>query len=284
MNIIIITTPNALKNQAKNHIQTIIKANQALMVLKESNTGIGILLGVAGSYSGAWLEAVPVASLGTRLDDEAVRIAVGVRLGSAICEAHACRCSGRVHRNGLHGLDCSKSAGRFARHSELNSIIHKSLSAVNRPSILEPPGMTRHDGRRPDGLTLFPWHSGKPLVWDVTCVSTLAASNVDSSQRYPGAAATEAEERKVVKYADLGESHCFVPLGFETMGHWGKSTVEFIRKLGRELYQTTGEPRSTTFLKQRLSIAIQRGNCAAIRGTVPVGSGMSEIFNLPFVN
>ena len=114
------------------------------------------LLGVAGSYSGAWLEAVPVASLGTRLDDEAVRIAVGIRLGSAICEAHACRCSGRVHSNGLHGLDCSKSAGRFARHSELNSIIHKSLSAVNRPSILEPPGMTRHDGRRPDGLPLFP--------------------------------------------------------------------------------------------------------------------------------
>ena len=37
---IIITTPNALKNQAKYEIQTIIKANQALMVLRESNTDI----------------------------------------------------------------------------------------------------------------------------------------------------------------------------------------------------------------------------------------------------
>ena len=141
--------------------------------------------------------------------------------------------------------------------------------------------MTRNDGRRPDALTMFPWHSGKPLVWDVTCVSTLASSNINASQWNPGAAASVTEHRKRVKYLYLDEDYHFTPLGFKTMGHWGKSTVAFISKLGKELSQTTGEPRSTAFLKQRLSIAIQRGNCAAIRGTVVEGPGMSEIFNLP---
>ena len=85
-----------------------------------------------------------------------------------------------------------------------------------------------------------------------------------------------------MKYEDLSGDYHFVPLGFETMGHWGKSTVDFIRELGAKLANSTGEARSTAFLKQRLSIAIQRGNAAAVRGTVPVGQAMTEIFQLPF--
>ena len=220
--------------------------------------------------------------MGTKLDDESVRIAVSLRLGSRVCIPHNCKCSAAVQSNGLHGLDCSKSAGRHARHSELNMVIHRSLTSLNQPSLLEPAGMAREDGRRPDGMTLFPWHRGKSLVWDATCVSTLAASNVNLSQREPGAAASKAEEAKRVKYSDLSQDYYFVPLGFETMGHWGSGAVDFIRELGAKLTNVTGEPRATSFLKQRLSIAIQRGNAAAVRGTVPEGQAMFEIFQLPF--
>ena len=67
------------------------------------------------------------------------------------------------------------------------------------------------------GWTKINWtKSGStPLIWDVT----LAASNVDSWQKYPGVAATEAEDRKKIKYADFKDSYCFVLQGFETMGH-----------------------------------------------------------------
>ena len=68
------------------------------------------------------------------------------------------------------------------------------------------------------------------------------------------------------------------------MGHWGPGALKFVSELGKLLAQTTGEPRSTAFLRQRLSIAIQRGNAAAVRGTVPEGAGLSELFNLPFDN
>jgi len=40
-------------------------------------------------------------------------------------------------------------------------------------------GLDRQDDKRPDGLTLIPWHGGRSLVWDVTVVSALADSYID---------------------------------------------------------------------------------------------------------
>ena len=101
------------------------------------------------------------------------------------------------------------------------------------------------------------------------------------SQDRPGAAATKAEDRKREKYRDLEGNYLFTPLGFETIGQWGDSTITFVEKLGSRLAHVSGEPRSTMFLRQRLSVAIQRGNAAAVRGTVPAGATMTELFNLP---
>ena len=113
-------------------------------------------------------------------------------------------------------------------------------------------------------------------------MSTLASSHVQRSLLNPGNAAEHAEEGKLAKYRDLQNAYNFIPLGFETMGHWGPHAVKFVQELGRLLAQSTGELRSTAFLRQRLSIAIQRGNAAAIRGTVPDSSELNEIFHLPF--
>ena len=68
------------------------------------------------------------------------------------------------------------------------------------------------------------------------------------------------------------------------MGHWEPGALKFVSKLGKLLTQTTGEPRSTAFFRQRLSIAIQKDNASAVRGTVPEDAGLSELFNLPFDN
>ena len=53
-----------------------------------------------------------------------------------------------------------KSAGRPARHAELNSIIKRALASADIPSKLEPPVLARDDGKRVDGMTLIQWSKG----------------------------------------------------------------------------------------------------------------------------
>src|SRR6218665_52589 len=74
------------------------------------------------------------------------------------------------------------------------------------------------DARRPDGLTMIPWHAGRHLVWDATVVDTLESSYVQATAAMAGAAAEIATERKNAKYSALLNTHVFVPLAMETLG------------------------------------------------------------------
>jgi hypothetical protein len=118
----------------------------------------------------------------------------------AYCTPHICKYNAKVDKIGIHGLSCSKSSGRFSRHTEINSIINRSLTYIHVNSTLEPNGLSRDDGKRPDGMTLVPWIKGQPLVWDVTVVDTLADSYVLKTCEVLGFAAEMACKRKHSKY------------------------------------------------------------------------------------
>jgi len=158
------------------------------------------------------------------------------------------------------------------RHSQLNDVVWRALHRAGIPATKEPTGLCRSDGKRPDGVTMIPWAHGRCLTWDVTVPDTLAPSHVDDSARSAGAAALKAEASKTTKYSELSRSYAFVPLVFETLGTWGPQCTSFIRELGRRLTCVTGEKMEATYLRQRLSIAIQRGNGVACRGSLPQDS------------
>ena len=154
-----------------------------------------------GKFGSQWLNVVPCKNLGLKLDDHRLRISIGLRLGANICVAHTGHCGKRVERDDLHSLSCTKSAGRFSRHATLNSLIKQTLESLDLPSMLEPRGLYRTDGKRADGVTMIPWEMGKQLVWDVTVVDALAPSRLNQgSLCNPGTTATEAEARKIEKY------------------------------------------------------------------------------------
>ena len=70
--------------------------------------------------------------------------------------------------------------------------------------MLEPRGLYRTDGKRPDGVTMIPWEMGKQLVWDVTVMDALAPSRLNQGPLCnPGTTATEAEARKIEKYCEF---------------------------------------------------------------------------------
>ena len=53
-------------------------------------------LAAVDPHSGDWLLALPVSSCGLRLADEAVRVAIALRLGCSVCIAHTCSAIARV--------------------------------------------------------------------------------------------------------------------------------------------------------------------------------------------
>ena len=63
-------------------------------------------------------------------------------------------------------------------------------------------------------------------------------------------------------------THAFVPLAFESLGAWGVHCQQFVSELGRRITIITGDARETSYLRQRLSIAVQKGNAIACRGTL----------------
>ena len=132
-------------------------------------------------FGSQWLNVVPCKNLGLKLDDQQLRISIGLRIGANIYVAHTCNCGKRFERDGLHGLFCTKSAGRFSRHATLNSLIKQTLGSLDLPSMLEQRGLHRTDGKRPDGVTMIPWEMGKHLLWDVTGVDALAPSRLNQS-------------------------------------------------------------------------------------------------------
>ena len=227
-----------------------------------------VLLAARAPGSGCWLNALPSPSLGLRLGDRELSIAVGLRLGCPVVASHVCRCGATVASDGHHGLSCRKSAGRQSRHASINLLLALALRSAGVPTQLEPVGLLPGGLLRPDGGTLVPWSHGRCLAWDFTCPDTVAPTHLVISSQASGSAALAAESLKRIKYAGLVASHAFVPVAIETLGSWGPEASVLVSEIGRRLEMTQGEPRATSFLRQRISIAMQRGNAVSVLGTL----------------
>ena len=91
----------------------VITAERQQLMNSLSNAGDQArLLAVTSPHSSDWLHALPLSGCGLRLDDHAVHIAVGLRLGANICEPHQCPCGATVDAKGLHVLSCRGGTGR----------------------------------------------------------------------------------------------------------------------------------------------------------------------------
>ena len=161
------------------------------------------LMAATQPESGSWASAIPVPSLGTQLRPDELRIAIALRTGAKICEKHLCKCRKNVDEYGFHLLSCHFNEGRHPRHAAINDIIFRALKSARIASMLEPNGLNRGDGRRPDGITIFPFSKDKGLCWDVPCVNIFAESSINDAAINVGFAATKAVNAKITKYPRL---------------------------------------------------------------------------------
>ena len=85
---------------------------------------------------------------------------------------------------------------------------------------------------------------------------------------------------KVEKYAGLQGQYDFYPIGFETFGSWGPSAVDILNQVCRRIKEHTGDLRTMDYLRQRISIEIQRGNAVSVLGTVEQIANLDNPFFL----
>ena len=155
-------------------------------------------------------------------------------------------------------------AGRHDRHTEINSCLKRALAEAGVSTILEPTGLTRSDGKRPDGITVLPYSLGVPTALDATIVHSCASGYLHASSSSPGAAAEAAEERKNIKYSSLGDGVSFVPFALETLGPFGHSARGLLSDLAARICARTGENGVRGRLNRQFAAAVQAENAACV--------------------
>ena len=260
---------HALERQ-KSWTTPLHKQQADLLLSSTDDNNRARLLACKAHGSGDWLNALPSTSLGLHLNDDQLRTASSVRLGAPVSLEHVCSlCGSLADGHGRHAFSCPRSAGRHLRHRLMNEVISRALHAVPIPTRIEPAGLLPDSNLKPDGISIIPWTSGKPLVWDVTCAHPLAQSWTGTSRRGESAVATTVEAKKRNKYKDFENNFHFEPVSMETLGGMGETTALFIKRLGKRIADGTGDTHSVTYLRQRLAIAVQVGNYACLAETLP---------------
>ena len=96
-------------------------------------------------------------------------------------------------------------------------------------------------------------------------MNTLAESYIHLTSISAGSAAERAASNKITKYSGLSDTVMFIPVALESLGPFSQAALGFISELGRRICLTSGDSRESSFLFQRLSVAVQRCNSAAFR-------------------
>ena len=205
------------------------------------------------------------------MDDDVVRIAVGLRLGAPLCRPHACQlCGAPVDEQAIHGLSCA--SGVLDVNHAMLQLMTSSRELCHQPR--SPPcwNPLALVGLTASGLmarvTIAPWKSGRVLVWDVSCTDTFTSSHLAQGVTEARAVAGQAEMRKRSKYEIIARTHHFVLVVVETSGAFGTEALDLFAEIARRVRTVTQEVRARAFLLQQVSVALQRGNAASVLGSM----------------
>ena len=62
------------------------------------------LIGISYPHASDWLEALPSATVGLKMENKQFRVVSALRLDANICQPHSCVCGKEVEGNGIYGL------------------------------------------------------------------------------------------------------------------------------------------------------------------------------------
>ena len=143
------------------------------------------------------------------------------------------------------------------------------------PLTVEPTGLSRSDGKRPDGVTIASCMEDRPHA----CMGCFLHRHIchisPSTDCHRGkSCAGLTEQRKRNKYESLARTNNFIPVVVETSGAFGTEALDLFAEIGRRIHAITHEAKSRAILIQQMFVALQCGNAALVLGTMgPIPSG-----------
>lgn len=176
-------------------------------------------------------------------------------IGTTPCKTHLCHCGKRTHTTGLHVLLCRKHAGWQQQHNMWNNIIRRLLGRANNPSQKEPLGLTREDGKWPDGVTVILWSYRRCLTWEVTISNAFETSHLASiSTEWSHKRGSHWQQ---LKYSTTIEMQAFVVWHWSPLMLGSSEGLTFALELKRRLTDITHDTLKTGYLFQRLLVPVQ---------------------------
>ena len=100
--------------------------------------------------------------------------------------------------------------------AQVNDIIKGALSSAHIPSIPEPNGVSRSNGKCPGGMTVYPWKNGRIMVWDFSCSDTIASSYIQIFSAFSGKVTESPKTAKLTKYCNLSADYEIISMGVQT--------------------------------------------------------------------
>jgi len=155
--------------------------------------------------------------------------------------------------------------------------VTRALVSASIPATKEPVGLLRSDGKRPDGLTLVPWQSGKPLTWDVTVAHThslpLMSALYGPRSRRCGWDGSDPEVIKIRRPCS------FAPFSADRSRDSGLHELFcgfLLSEFGSQNQPGFGDAREASYLYQRIAVTTQRFNSVLFRDSFVVQESQND--------
>ena len=225
--------------------------------------------------SGAWLNVLPSPTLGLHLRPAEFNVSVKYRLGMKVIpfEGQCSACPSVSDTLGDHAVSCGWGGERIARHDAIRDCLYATCTQAGLGPTREDRALIPGNEARPADIFLPRWTAGKDTALDITVVNPLSATYVNQSAATPGHALTKAYERKWNRHGEACRAAgiTFQPLPWDTLGGWGNSTTEEVKKMGSALARhTRGEEAEVIrHLIQRVSVTLMKINSNLILNRSP---------------
>ena len=224
-------------------------------------------LAAQAPHSGDWLLALPIANCGLRLNDEAVRVAVDMRLGLSLCVPHNCYCG-----RDLSGCPRSSRHEDRANHKTTWSSWHHLASLRSCRDL----SCRRALWTRQTRWQTSRWANLNPMArWPFVSLGRYSRQPISCFLRWQSRSrrwdsswyGSHQENREILNHIFSIEVRA---CSSRNLGVFSSTTLNFISELGHRICVHTGDARETSYLFQRISVTLQRFNSVFLHDTLPV--------------